>query len=664
MMDPTLERLRRLWDLWDIRVLVLISLTLQIILFIFGNRRKYMSLKWINIFVWLAYLVADSIATFALGNLSRTKWNHDAEDSNNVMGAIWASLLLLHLGGPDTITAYSLEDNQLWLRHLLVLGVQATVAVFVIFFSWRKNYWVSYLSLLAFVAGIIKCGERVWVLRSASSDKSGDIVPFDNNLIAASLDGRTTVEDTYVSALVMGHKLVKEFKHYMENYDTGRFLFELPTNQSSNGMQSRDNFMSDETYFWDALEVETGLMYDLFYTKASIIYTKCGCVMRCISFICTMCVSVGLFWVISRKEKLHNKQYYNDFIIDVTITGVLLVGALVLEIYAVMVILSSDWTMLWLIEHMKGEWVIKLRQKFPWFYQKKKWSKKVGQFGLLGFCFKKNEPARFSCIRSLLRPLGFEDKFNWYMHQTCVDVPPNLYRMILDYFHYWSSPNVPRLDEIAQASLISTVMVLHPQLPAFYELIVICYLATEMCYHLNLNDTSQQGANSFGGGDQIKETCRTLSHYMMYLLLMCPSALPIALSDTELANLIHELNVFLNDAQNEREACGRLKDYSIQFQDPKNLCRILLVAQHFVKNFLGWETLKSLWFGMLGYAAIKGQKNNHLEQLRQGGDFLTFLWFFIPQSNMLDTIDTVRVCRKINNQVTQLMTSNIDSYAV
>ncbi|THG03833.1 hypothetical protein TEA_017286 [Camellia sinensis var. sinensis] len=325
---------------------------------------------------------ADSIATFTLGNLSRTKWNHDAEDSNNVMGAIWASLLLLHLGGPNTIIAYSLEDNQLWLRHLLVLGVQATVAVF--------------------------CGERVGVLRSASNDKSGDIVPFDNNLIAASFDGRTTVEDTYVSALVMGHK----------------------------------------------------------------------------------------------KEKLHNKQYYNDFIIDVTITGVLLVGALVLEIYAVM----DDFRLLSLLDY---------------------------------------------------------------------------------YFHYWSSPNVPRLDEIAQASLISTVMVLHPQLPAFYELIVIFYLATEMCYHLNLNDTSQQVPNSFGGGDQIKETCRTLSHYMMYLLLMCPSALPIALLDTELANLIHELKVFLNDAQNEKEACGRLKDYSIQFQDPKNLRRILLVAQHFVRNFLG-----------------------------------------------------------------------------
>ncbi|GMP29845.1 hypothetical protein CsSME_00004779 [Camellia sinensis var. sinensis] len=65
---------------------------------------------------------------------------------------------------------------------------------------------------------------------------------------------------------------------------------------------------------------------------------------------------------------------------------------------------------------------------------------------------------------------------------------------------------------------------------------------------------------------------------------------------------------------------------------------------------------------MLCYATIKVQKNYHLQQLSQGGDFLTFLWFFIPQSNILDRIDTVKVCRQINNQVTQLIASKIDSY--
>ncbi|KAL7241144.1 hypothetical protein ACSBR2_006718 [Camellia fascicularis] len=654
-MDPIPTLLRILWDMWDVRVLVLLSLAFQIILFIFSNRRKYMSSLWINVVVWLAYLLADWVAIVALSKLS----NAQGDNNNNVFPAIWAPLLLLHLGGPNTITAYSLKDNQLWLRHLMVLGVQATVVIYVILMSWRKYSWFSYLSLLAFVAGIIKYVERVcWVLKSASYDNLGHIVPFEKQA-DISLDG---LEHKYVRALVMAQKLVKQFKHYIENYDIGRFVFKFPSNQLSTKVQWREKFTSDDTYFWDALEVEMGLMYDLFYTKASIMFTKRGCVMRSISFVCTMSVLVGSFWAIFRRENWHREHYYNYSMIDVAITGVLLFGALALEIYAIIVILASDWTMLWLIEHKKGEWVIQLRQKFPWFYKQKKWSKKVGQFDLLGFCFKQNKLAMLSCSGRIIELLGLKEKFDRYMHETHVVVPPNLYDMILNYAYYWSSPSVVKLDEVAQATLISTMKVLDPHLPAFYELIVIVHLATEICYHLELNITDQQGANSSRHENQIMETCRTLSHYMMYLLLMCPWALPINLSATELGNLIHDLKMFIKDEEDVSKACEMLKDYPITLHDPYDLRRILLVVQKLVRNFLGWERLRSLWLGMLGFAAIKGDKNYHLQQLRQGGQLLTLLWFFIPQSNILDRIDATKVGRQINNQVTQLTTSNIDNY--
>jgi hypothetical protein len=35
--------------------------------------------------------------------------------------ALWAVVLLVHLSRQDTMTAYSLEDNRLWKRHLLTL---------------------------------------------------------------------------------------------------------------------------------------------------------------------------------------------------------------------------------------------------------------------------------------------------------------------------------------------------------------------------------------------------------------------------------------------------------------------------------------------------------------------------------------------------------------
>ncbi|KAK3000795.1 hypothetical protein RJ639_021112 [Escallonia herrerae] len=73
------------------------------------------------------------MAVVALGKLSDFASQGDSSSSSNKDGpnstlmALWAPLLLLHLGGPDTITAFSVEDIQLWLRHLVGLVVQVAL---------------------------------------------------------------------------------------------------------------------------------------------------------------------------------------------------------------------------------------------------------------------------------------------------------------------------------------------------------------------------------------------------------------------------------------------------------------------------------------------------------------------------------------------------------
>ena len=65
--------------------------------------------------IWSAYLLVDTTAIYALGHMSvnSSKWLPEHQ-----LMAFWAPFLLLHLGGQDNITAYSIEDNRLWLRHL------------------------------------------------------------------------------------------------------------------------------------------------------------------------------------------------------------------------------------------------------------------------------------------------------------------------------------------------------------------------------------------------------------------------------------------------------------------------------------------------------------------------------------------------------------------
>ncbi|XP_034679998.1 uncharacterized protein LOC117910049 isoform X2 [Vitis riparia] len=165
------ESVRKLWNEWELRVMVLLSVSLQIVLILFSKRRKYTNTPWIRILIWSAYLSADWVATVSLGTLSSSQGDSDGKslDPNYTLMTFWAPFLLLHLGGPDTITAYSLEDNELWLRHLLGLVVQVGVAFYVFLRSWAGTR-LTFLSIPMFVAGIIKYGERTWVLMSASNN--------------------------------------------------------------------------------------------------------------------------------------------------------------------------------------------------------------------------------------------------------------------------------------------------------------------------------------------------------------------------------------------------------------------------------------------------------------------------------------------------------------
>nr|GEY66258.1 hypothetical protein CTI12_AA095370 [Tanacetum cinerariifolium] len=86
--------------------------------------RKQTKKIWIITPLWSAYLLADQAAIFAVGLISNSMGNANdvsvkkgdriAVENVNLL-AFWASFLLVHLGGPDTITALALKDNELWL---------------------------------------------------------------------------------------------------------------------------------------------------------------------------------------------------------------------------------------------------------------------------------------------------------------------------------------------------------------------------------------------------------------------------------------------------------------------------------------------------------------------------------------------------------------------
>ncbi|KAK4419748.1 hypothetical protein Salat_2387700 [Sesamum alatum] len=166
---------------WEVRALILLSLTLQSLLSTLGNRRKYICKIWIRITLWCAYLLADWVAIVSLGIIAKStlddcqKGENVDDDPLNQLMWFWAQFFLLHLGGPDTITAYSLEDNELWLRHLVGLVIQTGLAFYILLVALPGSSWLPVLSILIFVAGLIKYGERLFALFASNSENFGTL---------------------------------------------------------------------------------------------------------------------------------------------------------------------------------------------------------------------------------------------------------------------------------------------------------------------------------------------------------------------------------------------------------------------------------------------------------------------------------------------------------
>ncbi|VAH12888.1 unnamed protein product [Triticum turgidum subsp. durum] len=110
------------WDEWQLRVLVLGSLFLQYFIFVEAGMRKRCIPSWFRFFIWLAYLGSGALAIYALATLfnshGKQEWTSTRRGSSS-LEALWAPVFLVHLGGQDGVTAYNIEDNELWRRHVL-----------------------------------------------------------------------------------------------------------------------------------------------------------------------------------------------------------------------------------------------------------------------------------------------------------------------------------------------------------------------------------------------------------------------------------------------------------------------------------------------------------------------------------------------------------------
>ncbi|KAL4625412.1 hypothetical protein ACB092_05G023800 [Castanea dentata] len=690
------EKLRTIFNKRGIQVLVTASLLLQFILLVAGYRRKFSTSNKLIFFLWITYLLEGWVTTVSLSLISNSLRDigDKARDAELVMTSFWAPFFLVYLGGPDTITAYSLEDNMLWRRQAVTLVSQVFVAIYVVIRAWA-NKAINFLTIPMLIPGIIKIGERIWVLRSGSSENfkaSKLLTPDPGPSYARYMEEYNSKKEEGFE--VMSATLV-------EPQVVPRISFPVPANAkipdavslqcaytlfktfkqlfsdlilSIQDIKNSQSFFRDVTYnrAFQVIEMELGFMYDVFYTKAYNVYSRMGSVLRLISFSSIVIVFV-LFVIIVDKD-----AYLKD---DITITYVLLDGAIIFEIYSVLILLNSDWSMLWMSNRKNAmvNFLYKAISSIPLVMApNRRWSNTLGQYNLIRYCLK-HEPAKCGAMQRFLFHYELLEK---HRYQESEDVSDHMKSLIFEQLleklksvsdlkactelcdcrgeRVLKNSKCPACidkekrskqhqsveadsDEIQQNPKCiyeinqENLTILQESVEVeFDQSILLWHIATNLCYHSDWKTFP----------DSVKvsncQASKLLSDYMLYLLVMRPIMLPNGIAQIRFQDTCAEAIEFFKERKsisNENQACLKLLEVNTEIVpsvvkgdrsksvlfDACRLAKSLL----FLETQKKWELISHVWVEILCYAATKCRWNHHAQQLGRGGELLTHVWLLM-----------------------------------
>ncbi|KAL3750239.1 hypothetical protein ACJRO7_011260 [Eucalyptus globulus] len=587
------ESLILLWEKWELQLLVLTSLILQIILIGLGNRRKYSAGNKIAFVLWLAYLSADSIAIISLGILSRSqgKCSDSFVDLEYVIMAFWAPFLLLHL------------DNELWLRHLLGLIVEVAVAIY-IFVRSMKPTQLNFLAI-----PILEL-----VLRSASSKQ------FRRSLLPRPNPGPKLVK-------FMEYLISERSKEYR---GVGGGVFHLkPLNSHLN--EERDAlivayelFFISKRLFADlilslqnafkVIEMELGFMYDVLFTKATIVHHFWGGVLRSISFSSTA-AALTAFCLIDLSG-------YSSANVGTSL--ILLVGAIGLELYAIFGLLSSDRTMIWMSRHDNlGAAMRTLISRVLSLSIDKWWSNCVAQYNMLSSCLEDRTVRGRGLLHWIHKQL--EDYQDDQMEPVSDYLKESVFEQLLKKSD--ETGDFKRREELCSyrgegvLEKYEGLEKLRWSIEVeFDQSIILWHIATEICL------------------EHDEKAIRVLSNYMLFILMKRPFMLPDGISQIRLQNTRAEAEDWVQyrkDNLNKSLACEKLLEVGTAEPPLKigtggsksvlyDACRLAASLQSLeTGNQNKWEVMIEVWVEMLRYTACHCRWNHHARQLGRGGELLT-----------------------------------------
>ncbi|XP_018727201.2 uncharacterized protein LOC108958845 [Eucalyptus grandis] len=310
--------------------------------------------------------MSDWVAAFVIGLISHNQGNsytHTTE-VDGALQAFWASFLLLHLGGPDNITAFSLEDRSLWRRHLLSLTFQVTAVIYVFVQIFPNDKLMMIPTMLVFLAGVIKNAERLLALSLSSFPRIREWMLLSlRRLKNAKLPNNSSPN---AWRELLGEEWLNELNGLGDGYSNGGevklaesiivkhaywffqiFMFFLADLIFRKGecKMSREYFHKVSAA--DALRlisVELDFIYEMLHTKVLAIRSKMSYIFRFIAF-----TNIMVAFILFNRLKKHQLPK-----LDVVITYSLLFGGIAFDVIALFMLVFSDWTVAEIKWYNKG----------------------------------------------------------------------------------------------------------------------------------------------------------------------------------------------------------------------------------------------------------------------------------------------------------------------
>uniref|UniRef100_J3M6V0 DUF4220 domain-containing protein n=2 Tax=Oryza brachyantha TaxID=4533 RepID=J3M6V0_ORYBR len=657
----------RWWEEWQLRVLALSSLFLQCFLFVSATFRRYRIPALFRACIWLAYLGSDALAIYGLATLFNRHRNRQAaaggggRGGSSMVEVMWAPVFLTHLGGQDSISAYNIEDNELWARHAVAMSSQAAVSVYVFCRSWSGGAVPLRCPVVLFVAGFLKMGHRLWALRRASIVRLA--------AVSSSARHRRSDDATAEEDQEQGHVSLDSYVRQASEPATMNTDHEQRNdgeNQNRRAARRRSrkqrdqllapkildalmelfidfpapyarrlgylrSFMALHSYdaYYDLCNL-LDLAFQFFYTKKNAAYTTAGVFLWSLNFMLAITAAAGFDGLDSNKAGLDRD--------DVRVTYILLCSAIAMEFSTLLWLADAKWVPLWMLPPEMQRTVV--------------------QLNLIGFAARSRWPTTPMRIAALFGCKNYVNQ-HWYLeHRSSTARTVEFIRR--DVKHGWaelrSAGDYRRFSdrrgqwtlrrELCSRELGWSVT----ELP-FDEAVVVWHVATTMCLHCT--DIPPAAADA---DERAAAACSMeISNYMMYLLLFQPGMLMPGTQQSLFAVACREIRHALGDRVfrqrlSERDLARWLAggDEPTAAEEGGGGGRHLADARRLAGAVMRLDAGRRLrviggvWVEMICYSASRCRGFLHSKSLGAGGEFLTVVWLLLHRMGMESLADKLQ----------------------